>query len=171
MLIALRCRGCTLCFTRGASSLFLALVGSFDLQQHHLITSIAVRRVLVSFDGAEQRSFMQMPLQMNAQAFFFRVSFVIICLLSLILAKTRRDMQNGERESEEVRPPLLFIFWVFCFSKELDWRGRRLEVMRKWSLESARRGSARSPRLPAAALCANDRAVFAQRRCDRLAPF
>lgn len=43
--------------------------------------------------------------------------------------------------------------------------------MHKWSLESARRGSARSPRLPAAALCGNDRAVFAQRRCDRLAPF
>lgn len=92
--------GCTLCFTSGASSLSLALVGSFDLQQHHLITSIAVRRVLVSFDGAEQRSFMQMPLQMNAQAFFFRFSFVIICLLSLILAKTPSDVQNGERERE-----------------------------------------------------------------------
>lgn len=82
-------------------------------------------------------------------------------------------MQNGERERERVRrlQRPRFSFSGCFFSKELDWRGRLLEVMHKWLLESARRGSARSPRLLAAALCGNDRAVFAQRRCDRLAPF
>lgn len=118
--------GCTLCFTRGTSSLSLALVGSFDLQQHHLITSIAVRRVLVSFDGAEQRSFMQMPLQMNAQAFFF-LGFLLLLfvLLSLILAKTPSDVQNGEREreSEEVRPPPAFHFRGVFFFFQKNWTG------------------------------------------------
>lgn len=158
-LIALNCRSCMFPFTCGVSTLRLTLVGSFDLQQHHLITSIAGRRVLVSFDGAEQRSFMQMPLQMNAQAIF------CCCYLFAFFDSCENTQRHAERrESEEARTPPAFYF-LGVFSKGVDWRGRFLEEMCKWSLGcgvSARRGSARSPHLVAAALCGNDRAVFAQ---------
>lgn len=43
--------------------------------------------------------------------FFFSV---FICLLSLILVKTRSDVQNG-RSVRGLEHPLLFIYWVFFF--------------------------------------------------------
>lgn len=104
------------------SPLVLTLVGSFDLQQHHLITSIAGRPIFVSFDGAEQRSFMQMPLQMNAQAIF--------CYLFAFFDSCENTQRCAEwREREEALTPFAFYFFLYFF-KDRTSGGALLESCR-----------------------------------------
>lgn len=81
---------------------------SFDLQQNHLITTIAGRRFLAFFDGLNKEVYVNTPNECTSRV-------LIICLLSLIYA----PQQHAE----------VFVYFFPPFLKKYKLQRRRSKIM------------------------------------------